>query len=636
MRRVILLALGCYFFSLPSSHAQLPAGEKEKFAHADTLRGSINPERAWWNVLYYDIQVTPDYEKKSIKGVTGIRLAALKAGTRFQLDLQTPLNIISIMWGNRSLSYKREGNAFHVSFPKEIKKGAIETITVKYEGVPRSAIRPPWDGGWIWTKDSKGRPWMSVACQGLGASVWYPCKDHQSDEPDSGASLHITVPDTLMAVGNGRLKGRKDNGNGTATYSWSVVNPINNYDIIPYIGKYVNFHRDIQGEKGVLDCSYWVLDYNLDTAQKQFRQADSMLHCFESWMGPYPFYEDGYKLVEAPHLGMEHQSAVAYGNHYANGYLGRDLSGTGWGLKWDFIIVHESGHEWFGNNITTNDLADMWVHEGFTNYTETLYTTCQDGVEAGNDYVIGTRKNIRNDKPVIGIYGVNNEGSGDMYYKGGNMLHMIRQIIGDSSFRGMLHGLTSTFHHKTVTSPEIEAYMMQYTKKDLSKIFFQYLRTTKIPVLEYKFNNSSMLSYHWSNCVEGFNMPVKVAVAGQAEQWIEPTTDWKTLNFGGAGASGDSTRVAADSMKVAGDSTKVAGDTRKAAGGATRVAGDSVRIAGDPVKMAGDSVKVAGDPTRMAGDSTKVASESSRMAAGTNGKDLTVDRNFYITVKKIN
>ena len=530
MKPVILLAFVCYFFNLPFTSAQLAAGEKAKFTHADTLRGTITPERAWWNVLYYDIHVTPDYEKKFIKGVNNIRLEAIKAGDKLQIDLQEPMNIVSITWNSKALKYKREGNVFHVSLPHEIKKGSIETLSIQFEGLPRAAIRPPWDGGWIWIKDSNGRPWISVACQGLGASVWYPCKDHQSDEPDSGASLHITVPDTLVAVGNGRLKDKKDNGNGTTTYTWSVVNPINNYDIIPYIGKYVNFHRDFQGEKGHLDCDYWVLDYNLDKAQEQFKQADSMLSCFEYWMGPYPFYEDGYKLVDAPHLGMEHQSAVAYGNHYGNGYLGRDLSGTGWGMKWDFIIVHESGHEWFGNNITTNDLADMWVHEGFTNYTETLYTTCQDGVEAGNDYCIGTRKNIRNDKPIIGDYGVNNEGSGDMYYKGGNTLHIIRQIMGDSSFRGLLHALTATFYHKTVTSQQIETFVSQYAKKDFSKLFDQYLRTTKIPALEYKFNSSNLLSYHWTNCVAGFNMPVKVSVGGQPAQWIEPGTEWKTLD----------------------------------------------------------------------------------------------------------
>jgi len=318
---------------------------------------------------------------------------------------------------------------------------------------------------------------------------------------------------------------------GLVTYVWNVVNPINNYDIIPYIGKYVNWHEEYAGEKGKLDCNFWVLDYNLERAKPQFKQADSMLHCFEYWMGPYPFYEDGYKLVEAPHLGMEHQSAVAYGNKFGNGYLGRDLSGTGWGLKWDFIIVHESGHEWFGNNITTNDLADMWVHEGFTNYTETLYTTCQDGVEAGNDYCIGTRKNIRNDKPIIAAYGVNEEGSGDMYYKGGNMLHIIRQILGDSSFRGLLHGLNAEFYHKTVTSAQIEEYVSKYAHRDLSKIFDQYLRTVKVPVLEYKLNAGGGLSYRWRNCVKGFDMPVKAAA-----EWIFPTEEWKV--WGAAGSAG--------------------------------------------------------------------------------------------------
>ncbi len=371
---------------------------------------------------------------------------------------------------------------------------------------------------------------MSVACQGLGASVWYPCKDYQGDEPDSGASLSITVPNTLVAVGNGRLKDKTINHDGTATYRWEVKDPINNYNIIPYIGKYVTWHDDYFGEKGKLDCDYWVLDYNLEKAKKQFVQADSMLHCFEYWMGPYPFYEDGYKLVEAPHLGMEHQSAVAYGNKFANGYLGRDLSGTGWGLHWDFIIVHESGHEWFGNNITTKDLADMWVHEGFTNYSETLYTDCQDGIEAGNDYCTGTRKRIVNDKPIIAHYGVNEEGSGDMYYKGGNMLHTIRQIINDDSlFRQIWRGLNKEFYHQTVTSKQIEEYISLHAIRDFSKVFDQYLRTTQIPTLEYKINGN-MISYRWITCIKGFDMPLKIN-SGTA-QWIGPTEQWQTLKKG--------------------------------------------------------------------------------------------------------
>jgi aminopeptidase N len=550
MLRIAFLFFGLSFSAIHFCMAQ-DAGGKKKFTHADTLRGSINPERAWWDVMHYGIRVEPDYDKKFITGVNEIRFRVLQAGQAMQIDLQEPMKIVSVNWKGAALKFTREGNAFHVGFPTELKKGSQETITVNFEGFPRVAVRPPWDGGWIFTRDKLGRPWMSVACQGLGASVWYPCKDHQSDEPDSGATLTVVVPDTLVAVGNGRLLSKSGTGSvaggkaGLATYVWNVVNPINNYDIIPYIGKYVNWQEEYAGEKGKLDCNFWVLDYNLEKAKPQFRQADSMLHCFEYWMGPYPFYEDGYKLVEAPHLGMEHQSAVAYGNKFGNGYLGRDLSGTGWGLKWDFIIVHESGHEWFGNNITTNDLADMWVHEGFTNYTETLYTTCQDGVEAGNDYVIGTRKNIRNDKPVIADYGVNEEGSGDMYYKGGNMLHIIRQILGDSSFRGLLHGLNADFYHKTVSSAQIEQYVSRHAHRDLSKIFDQYLRTIQIPVLEYKVQGSSV-SYRWRNCVKGFDMPLKVSVGGEAagaapaghpKQWIFPTEEWKVVEgAGGAGA----------------------------------------------------------------------------------------------------
>jgi len=516
--------------------AQLPTDKKE-FTHADTLRGSITPERAWWDVLRYDIRVTPDYDRKTIQGTNTIRFAVLSGGNKtMQIDLQRPLVIDSVRAGNSTLDFTRvDTNVWYVYF-KNIpgpgqQPGALQqsAITIYYHGSPRIAVRPPWDGGWIFTKDQLGRPWMSVACQGLGASVWYPCKDHQSDEPDSGASLSITVPDSLVAVGNGRLKKKISNPDGTATYTWAVVNPINNYNIIPYIGKYVTWHETYNGEKGKLDCDYWVLDYDLEKAKKQFVQADSMLRCFEYWMGPYPFYEDGYKLVEAPHLGMEHQSAVAYGNKFQDGYLGRDLSRTGWGLKWDFIIVHESGHEWFGNNITTKDLADMWVHEGFTNYSETLYTTCAFGVEAGDDYCIGTRKNIRNDKPIIAHYGVNEEGSGDMYYKGGNLLHMIRQIINnDETFRSIWRGLNRDFYHQTVTSRQVEDYISAHAKKDFSKIFDQYLRTVQIPELEYKLEGHT-LSCRWTNCIKGFNMPLKIHFNG--DNWVTPTEDWQRFTL---------------------------------------------------------------------------------------------------------
>jgi aminopeptidase N len=561
LKKSLLLPVLCIGFFAGNVSAQT-LHQLHQFTHQDTLRGSLNPERTWWDVMRYDIKVKPDFGSKTIEGEVKIvfktteDLHDINVGSKrfskdeykMQIDLQEPMiidkiiKIDSALKGEHNsvriegttineLKFERDGNAVFVYIhPLPLySKNTIDSITIYYHGKPREAIRPPWDGGWIWKKDANGNPWMSVACQGLGASVWYPCKDHQSDEPDNGATLSMVVPDTLTAVGNGRLKEKKNNNDGTATWVWEVKNPINNYNIIPYIGKYASFTETFNGEKGKLDCSYWVLDYNLDKAKEQFKQAALMLKCFEYWFGPYPFYEDGYKLVESPHLGMEHQSAVAYGNKFANGYLGRDLSGSGWGLKWDFIIVHESGHEWFANNITSKDLADMWIHEGITNYSETLFTECQFGKEAGSDYVIGTRKNIKNDIPVIGVYGVNMEGSGDMYYKGGNMMHTIRQVINnDSLFRQILRGLNKTFYHQTVTTAEIENYISKQSGIDFSKVFDQYLRTVQIPVLEYTLKDGK-LSYRWTNCVSGFKLPLKIVLKG--ERWIKPTEQWQSLNL---------------------------------------------------------------------------------------------------------
>ncbi|HET6993822.1 MAG TPA: M1 family metallopeptidase [Chitinophagaceae bacterium] len=523
-------AIGIFFFLLAGKFSEA------QYTHQDTLRGTIGPERSWWDVLHYDISVTPDYNNKTITGRTTIQYKVLpnQKSDYLQIDLQQPLKIDTLFYDEKlyinypGKPYYNEGNVWHIPLPKAA-VNSIHSISIAYHGNPRIAVRAPWDGGWIFTRDEKGRPWMTVACQGLGASVWYPCKDHQSDEPDNGATLSITVVDSLVAVGNGRLK-NKISGNGMTTWSWEVKNPINSYNIVPYIGKYVNFTDTLMGEKGNLDCSYWVLDYNLDKAKKQFgRDVKPMLHCFEYWFGPYPFYEDSYKLVESSHLGMEHQSATAYGNHYVNGYYsggnGFDLSGSGWGMKWDYIIVHESGHEWFANNITTNDIADMWVHEGFTDYSEPLFVECQYGKKAADEYCQGLRRNIQNDVPVIGPYGVNKEGSGDMYAKGANMLHTIRQVINDDEkFRQILRGLNKDFYHKTVDSRDVERYMSEKSGIDLSKIFDQYLRTVRVPVLEYKMDGKK-LSYRWTNCVDGFNLPVQIGTAPGF--WLKPTLSWQ-------------------------------------------------------------------------------------------------------------
>ncbi|MBS1598305.1 MAG: M1 family metallopeptidase [Bacteroidetes bacterium] len=512
-----------------SCSAQL-SQEKNRFTHADSLRGSVTKERAWWDVLYYGIQIRPDYNKKFISGSTEIKFKVLMPGSVMQIDLQQPFEIKEVLWNNHSLNYTRDGNVFLINFPTQLVSGKTESINIHYDGYPQIAKRPPWDNGWIFKQDKLGRPWLTVTCQGLGASSWYPCKDYLGDEPDDGASLSITVPDTLVAVGNGRLKEKKNNGDGNTTYTWAVVNPINTYNIIPYIGKYVSWHEEYEGEKGKLDCDYWVLDYNLDKAKIEFKAVDSMLKCFEYWFGPYPFYEDGYKLVEAPHLGMEHQSAVAYGNGFKKGYAGKDLSETGWGLKWDFIIVHESGHEWFGNNITCKDIADEWIHEGFTCYSETIFTGYYFGKEAGDDYNIGQRKLIENKKPIISTYGVNNgPDDTDEYYKASSMIHTIRQIINnDSLFRQILRGLNKTFYHQTVTTEQIEHYISAQSKINFSKVFDQYLRTTKIPILEYK-QNGFALSYRWTNCIKDFNMPLKIQFKGN--RWIKPSAKFHNLSL---------------------------------------------------------------------------------------------------------
>ncbi len=505
--------------------------DKEAFTHADTLRGTNNENRSWWNVLRYNIDVQPDFEKKTIVGTVEIIIKALKDGNVLQIDLAEPLKVTEILEVKYSiesgkeivlpshvLSFEQENNIIMVRLNKPKRKGTKFGLLIHYNGTPREAITPPWDGGWIWKKDKQDRPWMSVACQGLGASAWYPCKDYQGDKPDMGGAITITIPDTLVAVANGKLVSKRTNhDSGFTKYRWEVKNPINNYNIIPYIGKYVNFTDTFMGEKGKLNLSYWVLDYNLDKAKEQFKQAKLMLRAFEYWFGPYPFYEDDYKLVEAPHLGMEHQSAIAYGNQFKNGYLGRDLSFSGWGNKWDYIIVHESGHEWFGNNITTKDIADMWVHEGFTTYSETLFTEYYYGKKAGDEYNMGMRFNILNNKNIIGTYGVNKEGSEDMYFKGSNMIHTIRHSINnDTLFRQILRGLNKKFFHQTVTTQQVETYINKMSGMNFNAVFNQYLRTTKIPELEYFADTvQHLFKYKWNNTVDSFHLRLILQPSGK-------------------------------------------------------------------------------------------------------------------------
>lgn len=515
-----------------ASGTALAQGARPAYTRADTLRGSFTtPQRSWWDVTFYDLHVAVSPADSSLSGRNGITYRVLTPRQEMQVDLMVPLVVDSMIQDGKAVKFRRDGNAFFAALTSSQRAGASKTLTVYYHGKPQPAKRPPWDGGASWKTDSLGNPWVVTTDQGMGASVWWPNKDTQADEPDS-MRVAITVPDPLINVSNGRLRRITNNGNGTTTYEWFVVNPINNYAIALATGKYDHWTELYDGEKGKLTLDFWPLAYHLEAAKRQWVQVRPMLQCFEHWFGPYPWYEDGYKLVEVSNNGMEHQSAIAYGNGFANGYRGRDASGTGLGMKWDFIIVHESAHEWFGNNITTRDLADMWVHESFANYSEGLYTECLFGKQSGADYIVGNRRGIRNDRPVIpAAYGVNAQGSGDMYPKGGEMLHTIRQIVNDDDkWRGILRGLNETFRHQTVTGSQIQEYMSNHAGTDLSKVFEQYLTTTKIPVLEFAIEGGA-LRFRWANVVPGFAMPLKVRLAGDAYDWVRPTEQWQTMRF---------------------------------------------------------------------------------------------------------
>jgi aminopeptidase N len=510
-----------------NANAQGLLGNKEEvFTRQDSLRGSITKERAWWDLKYYHLDIKVNPADSTITGSNTIRYKVLTPSNRMQIDLQEPLKIFKVTQDGKEVKYQRDGSVFYIDLVDPKNPSEIKEITVFYGGKPKIAVNPPWDGGITWKKDANGKPFIASSCQGLGASVWWPNKDHMYDEVDD-MLISVNVPKNLTDVSNGRLQSLIDLKDGTRTFNWYVSNPINNYGVNINIGDYVSFSEVFKGEKGDLDCDYYVLRDNLAKAKLHFKQVPQMLKAFEHWFGPYPFYEDSYKLVEAPYLGMEHQSSITYGNGYQNGYLGRDRSGSSWGSKFDYIIIHESGHEWFANNITYKDIADMWIHESFTCYSENLFVEYYYGKEAGAAYVRGQRSEIQNKSQMIGKYDVNREGA-DMYNKGANMIHTIRQIVNDDEkWRTILRGLNSTFYHQTVTTKQIEAFLSKAVGLDLAPFFNQYLRDIRMPTFEYKFKDN-ILSYRWTNCVPSFNIPVKVAMNGK-EQWLKPIAEWTNL-----------------------------------------------------------------------------------------------------------
>tara|TARA_B100000809_G_scaffold132656_1_gene130441 strand:+ start:1162 stop:2799 length:1638 start_codon:yes stop_codon:yes gene_type:complete len=499
------------------------------FTHQDTLRGAITKERAWWDITYYHLSVDVNTRKKTITGSNLIQYKVLTPHQTLQVELQEPLKIFKVIQNEKELSVRKDGYSYFIELQDSQTVESINELTIYYKGEPQESENPPWNGGLTWKKDRNENDWIVTTCQGDGASLWWPNKDHAYDEPDS-MLISITVPKHLMDVSNGRLRSIKDNKNKTKTYNWFVSNPINNYGVNMNIGDYIHFNETYKGLKGNLDCDYYVLRDNLKDAKKQFKEVPRMLAAFEHWFGPYPFYEDGYKLIEVPYAGMEHQSSVTYGNGFKNGYKGKDVSGTGWGMKFDFIIVHESGHEWFANNITHKDVADMWIHEGFTSYSENLFVEYHFGKKACNEYVKGIRKNILNDKPLIGTYNVHQEGSSDMYYKGANILHTLRQLIdNDELWRSILVGLNKDFYHQTVTSKQVEDYISQKTKKNLSTFFNQYLRTKDIPTLEYRTNKKS-IEFRYINIVDGFDMPIRTFI-NEKEKWLFPNSEWSNFHL---------------------------------------------------------------------------------------------------------
>ena len=516
-------------------NAQL-LSNKEVFTRQDTLRGSITPEREWWDLTYYHLDVKVDPENKSISGKNTIQYKVLKTNSVMQIDLQPPMTITKVIQNGKELTVNHDGNAHFINLIDSQNTDEVKSLDVYFEGHPKEAINAPWDGGFLWKKDSNGNHFIATSNQGLGASVWWPCKDHMHDEVDS-MLISVNVPGNLTNVSNGRLKLVEQIGD-TKTFHWIVKNPINNYGVNINIGDYVNFSEVYDGQGGNLDMDYYVLKDNLKKAKEHFKDAPKMMKAFEHWFGQYPFYADSFKLVEVPYLGMEHQSSVTYGNKYMQGYLGNDLSRTGWGLKFDYIIIHEAGHEWFANNITVKDVADLWVHEGFTTYSESLFLDYYYGKKAASEYVAGLRNHIRNDKPIIGTYNVNDFDpfDPDKYYKGTNILHTIRQLIDDDEkWRQILRGLNTTFYHQTVTTQQIENYISEQSGIDLTEFFNQYLRTIKVPIVEYQIDKKE-LKYRWTNIVADFDMPIQVTI-DEKEQWLFPKADWQTMDLKSKDAS---------------------------------------------------------------------------------------------------
>jgi len=509
----------------------------QNFTYSDSLRGNLSEFRSCYDVFYYDLNViVDDHQKKLVNSSNTIHATAISSFQKIQIDLFENLKIHSIQFEEKILEFQRVHNAVFINFPRVINVNEKISFKVMYSGKPRVAVNPPWDGGFSWEKDNNGNSWIGVSCQGLGASSWWPCKDHQSDEPDS-MNITSTVRYPLQVISNGKKKSDKtffsEKLQSKANKSsWFVSYPINNYNVTLCIGDYKYFNDIHINNYDTLELDYYVLKYNYNKAKDHFQQVKPMLECFEKYFGPYPFYKDGYTLIETPYLGMEHQSAIAYGNNYLPGYNGNRQFISG--LDFDYIIIHETGHEWWGNSITTNDIADMWIHEGFCTYSEVLYVECIYGHDIMLDYVNNQKRSVRNDKPIIGPYNVNKKGSNDMYQKGSLMLHTLRSLIdNDSLWFSIIKGISEEFKYQIVDGAEIIDYINEKVDLDLYYFFQQYLYKSEIPTFEYKTQKNGReytLLYRW-NAIDDFNMNIKVNV-GTKDILLLPESEWKEYSLG--------------------------------------------------------------------------------------------------------
>ncbi len=528
MKRASILIF-LLIFSFSTLFAQL-FGVENQITKADTLRGALSPERTCYDQTFNHLDVKFDFANKSISGSNTIFFTVVTDFSKLQIDLFENMKLEKILdnKGNE-LKFSREFGAVFVYFPNQQNKGEQAYIQIFYNGTPIAAKRAPWDGGFVWKKDKNENDFVGVACQGTGASLWWPCKDHQADEVDS-MLLTFTSPSKYTMVANGKLRSKTKADENNTTTNWIITYPINSYNVTFNIGDFVNFSETMPN--GLL-LDYYVLSYNLEKAKEHFKQVKPMMECYEKFFGDYPFTRDSYKLVETSYLGMEHQSAVAYGNNYLQGYLGTDRSGTGIGKLFDYIIIHETGHEWWGNNVTSKDIADMWIHEGFCTYSESIYVECLYGKDSAISYLNGGKNFIGNKSPIIGKYNLNLEGSGDMYPKGSLFLNTIRSVINnDVVWFSILKGIQKDFGLKTTTTEEIINYISAKSGKDISKIADQYLNYPDLPELELK-TSSKTVEYRWNTNVKNFEMPVRLMTKNKVYQTITPTNNWQLLKING-------------------------------------------------------------------------------------------------------